>query len=196
MDLVFDILQGAGLAAAVGIRPFLPGLLVGALAAGNLGVDFEHTDYAFLESTGFLLGLLVAVAVVVLLERRLGTDAVEEGPIGAAVGGISIGLGALLFAGSLADHHHVAWPGLIGGVACATLAQFAIRSLFRRTRARLDPPARAALPLFAEGVGLACAGLSVALPPIAVIVIVFLAWLLFTGRKREGTKYAGLRILR
>jgi hypothetical protein len=34
MDFVFDLLQGAGIAAAIGIRPFLPVLLVGALAAG------------------------------------------------------------------------------------------------------------------------------------------------------------------
>lgn len=196
MHLLFDILTGAGLAAAVGIRPFLPALLAGALAVGNLGVDFDHTSYAFLESTGFLAALLVAVAVVALLERRLGADAVESGPVGAAVAGISLGLGALLFAGALADGHHAAWPGLIGGLACAALAQFASRSLFRRTRARLDTAARAALPLFAEGAGLVCAGLSVALPPFAVLALAFLAWLLFSGRKREGGKYAGLRILR
>jgi hypothetical protein len=29
MDFIFDLLQGAGLAAAVGIRPFLPVLLAG-----------------------------------------------------------------------------------------------------------------------------------------------------------------------
>ncbi len=33
MDLVLDLLQGAGIAAAIGIRPFLPVLLAGALAA-------------------------------------------------------------------------------------------------------------------------------------------------------------------
>ena len=35
MSLVFDIFQGIGIAAAVGIRPFLPGLAAGALAAGE-----------------------------------------------------------------------------------------------------------------------------------------------------------------
>ena len=51
MDLVFDLLQGAGIAAAVGIRPFLPVLLAGALAAADLGLDFGGTDLAFLEAT-------------------------------------------------------------------------------------------------------------------------------------------------
>ena len=36
MDFLFDLLQGAGIAAAIGIRPFLPVLLVGALATACL----------------------------------------------------------------------------------------------------------------------------------------------------------------
>jgi hypothetical protein len=105
-------------------------------------------------------------------------------------------LGALLFAGSLADHHHTAWPGLIGGAACAVLAQAAVRQLFARTRARLDAAAAAALPIYAEGAGVVVAGLSVAFPPLSVIALAFLAWLLVTGRRREGRKFAGLRVLR
>ena len=49
MDLALDLLQGVGIAAAVGVRPFLPALLAGALAAGDLGIDFDGTDCAFLE---------------------------------------------------------------------------------------------------------------------------------------------------
>jgi len=51
MQLLLDILQGAGVATATGIRPFLPALAVGALASADLGVDFDGTDYAFLEHT-------------------------------------------------------------------------------------------------------------------------------------------------
>ena len=54
MDFVFDLLQGAGIAAAIGIRPFLPVLLVGALAAGDIGIDFDGTDFAFLEQAPLL----------------------------------------------------------------------------------------------------------------------------------------------
>src|SRR3954466_15070434 len=70
MDYLLDLLQGLGIAAGIGIRPFLPALLVGALAAGNLGIDFGGTDFAFLEKPGFLLALLVLVAVLGILERR------------------------------------------------------------------------------------------------------------------------------
>jgi hypothetical protein len=196
VDLFLDICQGIGLACAVGIRPFLPALLAGALARGDLGVDFDGTDYGFLEGWGFLLALVVGLVLYVLAERRYGPDRLETGPLAPALGALAPALGALLFAGTLADHDYASWPGLIAGVLCALLAYAAIRSLFVRTRARLDADAAGALPLYAEGAGLACAGLSVLLPPLGLVALVLLAALLVTGRRREGQKYAGLRILR
>src|SRR5690242_586918 len=50
MHLVFDIFQGIGVASAVGIRPFLPALAVGGLAAGDIQINFSHTTFDFLES--------------------------------------------------------------------------------------------------------------------------------------------------
>lgn len=193
MDLLLDILQGAGLAAAVGIRPFLPALLAGALASGDLGLDFDGTAFAFLESPAWLLALLLAIIALTVVQRR-GID--EVGPLGAAVAGIGIGLGALLFAGSLDDRHDVWWYGLVAGVVCAALAGAAARSLLARTRARLDADARAALPLYADGTAVTLAGLSVLAPPLSVVALGFFAFLLSRGRRREGEKYAGLRILR
>ena len=43
---------------------------------------------------------------------------------------------------------------------------------------------------------LGAAGLSILFPPLALFVIGALVWLLAGGRRREGEKYAGLRILR
>jgi Domain of unknown function (DUF4126) len=191
MHLFFDICQGIGLACAVGIRPFGPALLTGALATGNLGVDFDHTKYAFLESPAFLIVLGVAAVALILLERRGG-----ERPAGDAVFGFAFALGALLFGGSLADHHHASWPGLAGGIVCAAVAFIAVRSLLVRTRSRLDDEAAAALPVYAEALALAVAGLSVLLPPLGLVALAFLLALLVTGRRRGGEKYAGLRVLR
>jgi hypothetical protein len=196
MHLFLDICQGIGLACAVGIRPFLPALAAGALAAGDLGLDFDGTDYAFLERSWFLLLLVLLTAVVALAERRLGPGRLELGPFGPTIAAIGLALGALLFAGSLADEGYASWPGLIGGVACALVGYAAVRSLLARTRRRLDPEAAGALPLYAEGAGLVTAGLSVALPPLGLVALAFLLALLITGRRREGRKYAGLRILR
>jgi hypothetical protein len=191
VKLLLDILQGMGVSAAAGLRPFLPTLLVGALAADDLGVDFDGTDFAFLESAWFLLAIVVALVVTTLARTRLETPAGE-----AALSGIGLGLGALLFAGTLDDRHATWWPGIIAGLVCALVAQQGARSLLTRTRARLDAEAAGALFLYAEGAALLTAGLSVLIPPVSVLFIAFFIWLRLGGRRREGEKYAGLRILR
>ena len=196
MDTALDILTGAGLGAAAGIRPFLPALLAGAAAAADLLIDFDGTDLSFLEKTGWLLAIVLALIVFVLLQRRMGSEGLDRSPLGAALAGLALGVGALLFAGALADHSDTWWPGLIGGLACALLAQVAVRDLLRRTRARLEPDAREALTLYADGASLLLAALAILLPPVSVIALAALAWLLISGRRRAGEKFAGLRILR
>jgi len=190
--LLIDILQGAGLAGAAGIRPFLPALAAGALASADLGVDYDGTPFAFLEAPVWLLAVVVAVIAVVIAERR----GVPEGPLASALSGLGIGLGALLFAATLADHFDLWWPGLLGGGLCAALAGAATRSLIVRTRARLDPEARAALPVYVEGTAIVLAALAVVVAPISLLALGFFAFLLRGGRRRESEKYAGLRILR
>jgi hypothetical protein len=196
MKTLLDILQGLGLAAASGIRPFLPALSAGALATADVGVDFDGTDLSFLESPGWLLAMVIALIVAVVLQRRLGVDRMDAGPIGAALGGIALGIGALLFAGTLADRHETWWPGLPAGIVAALLAQVALRDLLRRTRRRLDRQAGEALTVYADGAALLLAILSILVPPVSVLALAFLVFLLLGGRRREGEKYAGLRILR
>ena len=191
VKLLLDILQGMGVSAAAGLRPFLPTLLVGALAADDLGVDFDHTDFAFLESPWFLLAIAVGLVVTTLLRARFETPAGD-----AALSGIGLGLGALLFAGTLDDRHATWWPGIVGGLICAFIAQQGARSLLTRTRARLDAAAAAALFLYADAAALVLSGLSVLIPPVSVLAIGFFIWLRLGGRRREGEKHAGLRILR
>jgi uncharacterized membrane protein len=195
MDFVFDLLQGAGLAAAIGIRPFLPVLLAGALASADLGLDFDGTDFAFLESWPFLLAVVLLVLAADLLLRRRAADP-EPRPLAAGLLALAVVLGALEAAGSLADRDHPIVAGLLVGAAAAVLGFLASRSLFTRVRRRLDSDAAAALPVYGEGAALAAAGLSILFPPLAVLVLGGLAWLLAGGRRREGEKYAGLRILR
>jgi hypothetical protein len=191
VEFVLDLLQGAGIAAAIGIRPFLPVLLTGALATANLGLDFDGTDFAFLEGWPFLLGVLIVVALVEFGLRRR-----ETPPLVRLLLVFAVALGALEAAGSLADRDHPIWPGLVVGAAAAVLGFYAARSLFGRVRQRLDRDAQAVLPLYGEGAALAAAGVSILFPPLAILVLGGLAWLLAGGRRRAGEKYAGLRILR
>ncbi len=192
MDFLLDLLQGAGLAAAIGIRPFLPVLFAGALAARNVGLDFGGTDFAFLEGWPFLLGVVAAVALLDVANRRGG----ERLRVPIVLGALAVVLGALLAGGSVADRGNPAIVGVLVGAACAALGYVSARALFDRVRRRLDPAAQGALPVYAEGAALAAAGLSILFPPLAVLVIAGLAFLLSGGRRRQGEKYAGLRILR
>jgi hypothetical protein len=195
MKLLLDILQGLGLASATGLRPFLPALLAGALASDDLGLDFDGTQFAFLESPWWLLALVVALIVSVFARRAL-----EAGPGEAALSGLGIGLGALLCAASIDDRHSTWWYGLIIGAAVAYLASSVTRQLFARVRARFasanDAEAAAALPFYAEAAGLVVAGASILFPPLSLLALGFLIALLVTGRRRSDQKYAGLRILR
>jgi hypothetical protein len=196
MDVFLVIAQGAGLAAACGVRPFLPVLVAGALARADRGVDFDGTAFAFLEAPVFLLAAAITLVALALGERLRAAPAMGPGPVAAAVGGVGIGLGALEFAGSLADQGHPVWPGLVGGLACAALAQAASRDFFARVAARLDEQARGALALYADGLALALGVIAILLPPLSVVALAGFGLMLVRGRRREERKYAGLRILR
>jgi hypothetical protein len=195
MKLVLDILQGLGIASATGLRPFLPAILTGALATADLGVNFDGTEFAFLESPIWLLILVVALVGSIFVRHALETSAGD-----AALAGIGIGLGALLCAASIDDRHDTWWYGLIVGAVAALLASTVSRSLFGRVRQRFaaagDAQAAAALPWYGEAAGLVVAGASILFPPLAIVAVGFLVALLITGRRRTDQKYAGLRILR
>jgi hypothetical protein len=196
MDFILDLLQGAGLAAAIGIRPFLPVLLAGALASADVGLDFDGTDFSFLEGWPFLLGVLILVMALDLVGRRAGRDAVDKPPLLYVLGVVALVLGALIAAGSVADRSGDWWAGVLAGLACAALGFQAVRSLLSRVRRRLDDQAANALPVYAEGAALLAAGLSILFPPLAILVVAALVWLLAGGKRRAGEKYAGLRVLR
>src|SRR5215212_11453274 len=79
MSAFLDIGTGAGLASATGVRPYLPPLLAGGLARGDVGIDFDGTDFAFLESTAFLAAV-VALGVVGFLVERSRLERHGRGP--------------------------------------------------------------------------------------------------------------------
>jgi hypothetical protein len=191
VNLLLDLLQGAGLSAAAGVRPFLPALVAGGLASADQGIDFDGTTFAFLEQPWWLVAMAALTLAAFLVRRRL-----ESEPLRSAFTGLSIGLGALLCAGSVDDRHDVWWYALPIGLVCALLASLAVGGLLDRVRGRLDREAAGALPVYADGVALVLAVLSVLVPPVSVLALGFLVWLLLGGRRREGEKFAGLRVLR
>ena len=197
MHLAFDIFQGIGIAAAIGIRPFLPSVAAGALAAAGVELHFDHTSYSFLQSLPFVLAMVVGTVLLVVLDRGAWATRLRSGPAAVALGLISLALGGLFFAGSLVRDHHAAWPGWVGGVVCAAIGLAAARPFLARLRARLDDAAAAVgLPVISDGSALLVAVLSIVAPPLGVVALLGLLWLLYAGRGRDDAKYAGLRILR
>ncbi len=203
MSLFLDIGTGAGLASATGVRPYLPPLLAGGLARGDIGIDFDGTDLSFLESPAFLAGVLALGVVGFFVERSAANRAspdlggrIGRGPAEIFAGLIALALGALLFAGALVDNGHEAWIGLVFGPLCAALGWFAIGGLIERVRARLAPEQAALVTAYADGAALLLAAIAIFVPPLAFLAIPGFVLLLLGGRRREGEKYAGLRILR
>ena len=215
MSLFLDIGTGAGLASATGVRPYLPPLLAGGLARSDIGIDFDGTDLWWLESPAFLAGV-VALGVIAFFVERLppaprtrgigGSPAnrsspdiagrIGRGPAEILSGLIGVALGTLLFAGALYDNGQPSWIGLVFGPLCVALAWVAVGGLVERVRARLEPDQAALVTAYADGAALILAGIAIFLPPLAYLAIPGFVVLLLGGRRREGEKYAGLRILR
>jgi hypothetical protein len=194
LDLFLAISQGVGVSLATGVRTFLPPLLVGVLARADAGVDFDGTSYHFLESVPWLLVLVGLVALIVLADRA----SVVVPALALAVAAAAIG--ALEFAGSLADEGFASGPGLVAGAACALVAFVAARAFFGRSVARVREGERAQattfIELYAEGVALAVAALAVLVPPASYLALAACGWMLLAQRRRAAAKYEGLRVLR
>ncbi|MET0762673.1 MAG: DUF4126 family protein [Thermoleophilaceae bacterium] len=198
MSLFMDIGTGAGLAGATGVRPYLPPLLAGALARGDVGIDFDGTDWSFLESPVFLAGVLALGVAAYMIERSgAGPGAGDRrSPVELFAGVVGVVLGALLFAGALADGGEESWLGLVLGPLCAALGWLAVGGLVERARRRLEGGAAALLTVYADAAALALAALAIFVPPVSFLALIGFVVLLLGGRRREGEKYAGLRILR
>ena len=173
MDLLLDLLQGAGLAAAIGIRPFLPVLLAGALASADLGIDFEGTDFAFLEEWPFLLGVLVArrwcsTSPAAARARRRGAAAAARTPLLGAGARPRRAAGRRLARRPQPDW----WAGRVVGAACAALWASTPRARCSRACAAGSTPRRPprcrSTPRAPRSVA---AGLSILVPAARVLIV-------------------------
>jgi len=223
--LVFYIGLGLGLAAACGLRPFLPLLLAGALASSEaLGVSFGGGGFAFLQSDWWLLAVAVGFVLAYALQMLFGlSPAVSPDPgplpsrafpaalrllgftrerrrenaLAASIAGLGMGAGAALFGGTLAAHGDSPWPGILAAFLVVGLAQRASGPVIARARKRLpDRGAREALTIYLDAASLLAAALVCLVHPLGYVLVGMLAWFVWRLHSRADRKYAGLRILR
>ena len=202
MSTFADIGQGTGLATTSGARPFLAVITTGVLAHEDVGVDFTGTDWSWMESWLFL-GILAALYIVFwIMDReqkneliRPGGRAMEASP---AYPAFCAAAGALLFAGTLADHGHASWPGLVAGAVVGFVGYLALGLLFMRANQRLfaagDPGV--VLGLGRDLLVIALTVVCALADPVGYVVLAAALVLMVTARRREGEKYEGLRVLR
>ena len=134
--------------------------------------------------------LALAVAAYGAERARVGR------PLEVGLAVVGVALGALLFAGVLANAGDEAWPGLIAGAACAALGFAAVARLLGRARRRVDPSAAALFTLYGDLAALALAALAIFVPPVGLVAVVAFVVLAIRSRAGGGEKYEGLRILR
>jgi hypothetical protein len=197
VSLGFDIGQGAGLAGASGVRPFLPPILTGALASADLGVDFDGTTFSWVESPAFLLVALALAVAVYLYDRRAPQPQPgDRSQMQAILVVLSMIFGAVLFGASLSEGGETEYPGVIAGMLCALLGFAAVALLFARARARLEGGAAALLNVYADITSVVLAVVAIVFPPLGYAILVGFLVLLLRAQRGGDRKYEGLRILR
>ena len=136
---------------------------------------------------------VLALAVISYGAERSGAN---RRSLAVATAVLAAVLGALLFAGSLAEGDGPPVVGIVAGVACALLAYAGVGGLLERAGRRLDESAAGFLTAFADVVALVLAAIAIFVPPVAFLALIAFVVLLIRGAKEGERKYAGLRILR
>jgi hypothetical protein len=114
----------------------------------------------------------------------------------AAVAGVGIVAGAILFGMSLSAEDHPAWPGWLVGALAALLSFSVISGVVRGAATRMRGASATTQVVYVTIAALILAGLSVLLPPVGLVALAGIGWLAVARRRRATLKHEGLRVLR
>lgn len=191
MDTFLAICQGLGLALAAGIGGMLAILLMSVLAHVDVGWDLDGTDFDWFEAAWFI-PILFGLNVLAFLYARGSLP--KAAARGALVGIVTL-LGAVAFAGSLAEETSAWWPGLAAGAAVAALSFLVADDFLAGATARSAETA-GTLTLMVAAAGLVLVLAALFVPPASLLAAAGLAALAAGRRRRAEQKYEGLRSLR
>ena len=114
----------------------------------------------------------------------------------AAVAGVGIVAGAILFGMSLSAEDHPAWPGWLVGALTALLSFSVISGVVRGAATRMQGASATTQVVYVTIAAAVLAGLSVLLPPVGLVALAAIGWLAVARRRRATRKHEGLRVLR
>jgi hypothetical protein len=118
----------------------------------------------------------------------------RRGPIGVLLA-VPAAIGAaILFAVSLSNRDHPAWPGVPLGIIIAVLAFGVVSAVVAGAQARAK--GASSIGLIVAAIAVIVAVLSVLVEPVGLVALLALLWLASARRRRAQRKYEGLRVLR
>lgn len=118
----------------------------------------------------------------------------RRGPIGILLAIAAAIGGGILFAISLSNRDHTAWPGVPLGILIALFAFGVVSAVVAGAQARAR--GASSIGLIVAVVALIVAALSVLVEPVGLVAFAALLWLASARRRRAQRKYEGLRVLR
>jgi chromate transport protein ChrA len=133
------------------------------------------------------IGLAVAAGAFAGASGRRGVVGVLLA-VPAAVGA------AILFAISLSNRGHPAWPGVLLGIIIAVLAFGVVSAVVAGAQARAR--GASSVGLIVAAVAVVVGVLSVLVEPVGLLALLALLWLASARRRRAQRKHEGLRVLR
>jgi hypothetical protein len=118
----------------------------------------------------------------------------RRGAIGALLAVVAAIGGGILFAISLSNRDHAAWPGVPLGIVVALFAFGVVSAVVAGAQRRAG--GASSIGLIVAVIALAVAALSVLVEPFGLAALAALVWLASARRRRARRKYEGLRVLR
>jgi hypothetical protein len=143
------------------------------------------------------MSLFLATCQGIGLAVAAGTFAGASGRrdvIGFLLAAMAAVAGAVLFAISLHNRDHPAWPGVPLGIIIAVISFGVVSAVVAGAQARAR--GASSIGMIVAGVALVVAVLSIFVEPLGLVFLLALLWLASARRRRAQRKYEGLRVLR
>jgi uncharacterized membrane protein len=186
---------GGGLAVLCGLRAFLPLAIVGLVSRADVfgPLDLHGTHFALLNNSWVIIALFVLALIEITADKVPLLDSAQD----LVATPLRIIAGAVAFGAALAQQAlAIVIVGMVAGAVIAGVAQGVKGFIRPGATAVSGGVANPFLSFFEDLAALFGTLLVLLVPPLGIVLVVFLLYLVFRLRQRRKRKYRGLRILR